>query len=464
MIRDKLYRDPVHDLIALDKNSTEDITLMELIDAPEMQRLRHIRQMGLANLAYHGAEHTRFSHSIGAMHVATRILDQLAREHPIPPNMRFATRCAALLHDVGHGPLSHLFESFMGIDHETWTQRIILEPSSRINQILRRHHASLPDEVVNIIREKARPRFLSQIISSQLDADRFDYLLRDSIMTGVKYGIYDFERLLHVLRLDERQENIVVATNGVQAVEKYLQARYHMYAQVYLHKTVRAGERTFGALLTRAADIAQGRPDNPVNPADNTFSSSEEKALHFLRLSPDNPLLHLLKNPASVDLTTYCELDDHLVFSALNRWEKSPDPILSDLARRITERRLFKTLDVSKVDRAADLESSARNAVRAAGLDPRYYCIMDSSGDVPYAPYNPLQPASSHILVEHGSPGHTRTRDIHEVSEVISGLARAAFTIRRIVFPGEGQYRHLRNEIMRIYYGSNPAPDLLTFE
>lgn len=463
MIRDKLYRDPVHDLIALDKNSAEDMTLMELIDAPEMQRLRHIRQMGLANLAYHGAEHTRFSHSIGALHVATRILDQLAREHPIPPNMRFATRCAALLHDVGHGPLSHLFESFMGIDHETWTQRIILEPSSRINIILRQHHASLPDEVVNIIQEKARPRFLSQIISSQLDADRFDYLLRDSIMTGVKYGIYDFERLLHVLRLDQHHENIVVANNGVQAVEKYLQARYHMYAQVYLHKTVRAGERTFGALLTRAADIAQGRFTNPTT-ADSPATSPEDSALHLLRLSPDNPLLHLLKNPASVDLATYCELDDHLVFSALNRWEKSPDPVLSDLARRITERRLFKTLDISKVGNAADLESAARKAVCAAGLDPRYYCIMDSSGDVPYTPYNPLQPSSSHILVEHGPPGQTRTRDIHEVSEVISGLARAAFTIRRVVFPGEGQYRELRNQMMQIYYGSNPTHDLLNFE
>lgn len=454
MIRDKLYRDPVHDLIALDKNSPEDATLMDLIDAPEMQRLRHIRQMGLANLAYHGAEHTRFSHSIGAMYVATRILDQLAREIPIHPRMRFATRCAALLHDVGHGPLSHVFESFMGVSHESWTRRIILDSHSRINKLLRNHHASLPTEVVNIISENARPRFLSQIISSQLDADRFDYLLRDSIMTGVKYGIYDFERLLHVLRLDARRENIVVAPNGIQAVEKYLQARYHMYSQVYLHKTVRAGERTFGALLSRAADLAQRTQSSrhPSAPAEGQVYTDP-----VLRLSSDNPFLRLLQEPSTVDLATYCELDDHMIFAALHRWMRSSDAILADLASRITERRLFKTLDISHVKNLKWKEKAAREAVKAAGLDPRYYLIFDSSGDVPYKPYNSLRPAAGHILVEHGTPGESRTRDIHEVSQVIAGLARAAFNIKRVIFPGDGAYTGLRKQMMDIFYGEDAA-------
>lgn len=443
MIRDKLYRDPVHDLIALDKNSPEDNTLMELIDAPEMQRLRRIRQMGLANLAYQGAEHSRFAHSIGAMWVATRVLDQLSREQTIPARMRFATRCAALLHDVGHGPLSHVFESFMHVHHESWTRRIILDKSSQINRILRHHHASLPAEVVHIIEEKATPRFLSQIISSQLDADRFDYLLRDSIMTGVKYGIFDFERLLHVLRLDARRENIVVAANGVQAVEKYLQARYHMYSQVYLHKTVRSGERVFDRLLTRAADIA-AKPG-------------------MLRLSEDNPLLGLLQKRANVDLETYCALDDHVVFSALHRWTDSEDLILADLAGRIMERRLFKTLDVSRVKNLRSREKLARVEIRRAGLDPRYYFIMDSSGDVPYKPYDPKRPAASpHILVEPPAPGTGKAQDIAEVSEVVSGLARAAFTVRRVIFPGEGKYAPLRQAMLRIFFEDESRTEFLT--
>ncbi len=442
MIRDKLYRDPVHDLIALDKNSIEDNTLMELIDCPEMQRLRRIRQMGLANLAYQGAEHSRFSHSIGAMYVATRVLEQLNRQEPVPARMQFATRCAALLHDIGHGPLSHVFESFMAVHHETWTQRIILDPGSAVNRILRQYHASLPTEVVNIIDGKSRPRFLSQIISSQLDADRFDYLLRDSMMTGVKYGIFDFERLLHVLRLDARRENIVVAANGVQAVEKYLQARYHMYSQVYLHKTVRAGERVFGSLLTRAADLADD--------AD------------LLRLRPDDPLLALLRNKSNAALETYVQLDDHLIYTALQRWQTCDDPVLADLACRIVERRLFKTMDVSRVKNLRAKEKMAREVIQAAQLDPRYYFIIDTSGDVPYRPYDPRRPTeSSHILVEQGRPYANETRDIFEVSEVVAGLARAAFTVKRIIFPGTVGAIDIRAEMSRIFFGADTSEGFL---
>ncbi len=443
MIRDKLYRDPVHDLIALDKNTVEDNTLMELIDAPEMQRLRRIRQMGLANLAYQGAEHSRFTHSIGAMWVATRVLEQLNRQQPVPPRMQFATRCAALLHDVGHGPLSHLFESFMGKHHEAWTRQIILDEHSTVNRILRQYHASLPVEVVNIIDGNSHPRFLSQIISSQLDADRFDYLLRDSMMTGVKYGIYDLERLLHVLRLDARGDNIVVAANGVQAVEKYLQARYHMYSQVYLHKTVRAGERVFGSLLTRAADLS-------VNP-------------ELLRLRPDDPLLALLQNKADADLSTYLKLDDHLIFTALQKWSECDDAILRDLSDRILNRRLFKTMDVSRVKNLKVKEKEARDEITKAGLDPRYYFIVDSSGDVPYRPYDPRKPTvSSHILVEQSKPFSNQTRDIYEVSEVVAGLARAAFKVKRIIFPGMAGTVDLRGVMSRIFFEADISESFLT--
>lgn len=441
MIREKLYRDPVHDLIALDKNSAEDNTLMELIDSAEMQRLRRIRQMGLANLAYQGAEHSRFSHSLGAMWVATRVLEQLSKEQPVPQKMRFATRCAALLHDVGHGPLSHVFESFMGVHHETWTRRIILDRTSRVNQVLRQYHASLPTEVVSIIEGNSHPRFLSQIISSQLDADRFDYLLRDSVMTGVKYGIYDFERLLHVLRLDARGENIVVAGNGVQAVEKYLQARYHMYSQVYLHKTVRAGERVFGSLLTRAADLAADAGK--------------------LCLLNDDPLLDLLRRKDRADISTYLHLDDHVIYTALHRWKSCTDEVLADLASRITERQLFKTMDVSRVKNLRSKENAARKEIRKAGLDPKYYFMLDTSGDIPYKPYDPRRPSvSSHILVDqnHLQGG---TRDIFEVSEVVAGLARAAFTVKRAVFPATAGGVDLREKMSRIFFAADTVDGFL---
>jgi len=436
VIREKLYRDPVHDLIALDKNSREDTTLMALIDCPEMQRLRRIRQMGLAHLTYQGAEHSRFSHSLGAMWVATRILDQLEKERPVAARQRFATRCAALLHDVGHGPLSHVFESFMGVSHELWTRNIILDNSSSINYILKQYHASLPGEVVAIIEGESHPRFLSQIISSQLDADRFDYLLRDSIMTGVKYGIYDFERLLHVLRLDHRGENIIVAPNGIQAVEKYLQARYHMYSQVYLHKTVRAGERVFGNLLRRAADLA-----------DNSEA---------LRLWPDDPLLHLLKQKEKTALSVYTAIDDAAIQTALHRWCDAKDPVLSDLSRRIIERSLFKTLDVSRVKNLRAKEKEARAAVEAAGLDPKYYFIVDTSGDIPYKAYDPRRPKqATHIKIESGA----QSKDIYELSEVVGGLARAAFTVRRAIFPASANGVDLRQIMTKIFFGRDETTE-----
>lgn len=439
LIREKLYRDPVHDLIALDKNSREDNTLMALIDCPEMQRLRRIRQMGLAYMTYQGAEHSRFSHSLGAMWVATRILDQLEKEQHVAPRLRFATRCAALLHDVGHGPLSHVFESFMKVSHESWTQRIILDPTSHVNRILKEYHASLPSEVVTIIDGGSHPRFLSQIIASQLDADRFDYLLRDSVMTGVKYGIYDFERLLHVLRLDERGDNILIAPNGIQAVEKYLQARYHMYSQVYLHKTVRAGERVFGNLLQRAADLVR-TPD-------------------LLRMWADDPLMTLLTRKTETDLQTYLALDDYAIQSALQRWTDSGDPILSDLSRRIVERKLFKTLDISRVTNLRAKEKKAKAILTDAGLDPRYYLIFDTSGDTPYKAYDPRKPGGvSHILVD-GAGG---PRDIYQLSEVVGGLARAAFSVRRVVFPAEANGVDLRNVMANLFLDKEADDDLLS--
>lgn len=430
MIREKLYRDAVHDLIALDKNSAEDRLLIALIDTPEMQRLRRIRQLGLAHLAFQGAEHSRFTHSLGVMWIATRVLERLGREQDIAPRLCVATRAAALLHDIGHGPMSHLFESFTGYHHEEWTNRIIASRESNVHRVLANYDSRLPGEVARIIKGESRPRFLSQIISSQLDADRFDYLLRDSIMTGVKYGIYDFERLLHILRLDKRGQNIVVAANGVQPVEKYLQSRYHMYSQVYLHKTVRAAEAMMKLLLRRASDLAKagGEPC----------------------LDSSHPLMLLLRQRERTLLEDYLALDDATVFSLLTQWRGCPDATLSDLSSRILNRDLFKSLDISHVRGLRAKELKARELVRRAGADPRYYFTIDTSGDLPYRPYDPSRQASDHILVESRGRGEAY-RDIHDVSRVVAGLTLAAFTTKRAIFPAEVRGKDIRRGIQRIF-------------
>jgi HD superfamily phosphohydrolase len=355
--------------------------------------------------------------------------------------MAFATRCAALLHDIGHGPLSHVFESFMGTHHESWTRRIILDPGSAVHQVLHTYHAALPGEVAGIIDGKSHPGFLSQIISSQLDCDRFDYLLRDSEMTGVKYGIFDLERLLHVLRLDERGENIVVSASGVQPVEKYLQARYHMYSQVYLHKTVRAGETVFARLLNRASDLAcKGKLDG---------------------VAEGEPLAHLLTEKSEASLESYLQADDNLLLAAVERWTRSNDEVLRDLSTRITERKLFKSLDVTHVKGLGGKVVEAKAAITEAGLDPRYYFALDMSGDVPYRPYNPALPEKAgHILIEN-SAGSGETVDIIRASEVVAGLARAAFAVKRAMFPAMAGNTDLRRKMAAIFYDRHTAETFL---
>ncbi|HWP34460.1 MAG TPA: HD domain-containing protein, partial [Thermodesulfobacteriota bacterium] len=253
----QVYRDPVHNIIPLDRARSEDRLLIALIDTPEMQRLRRVRQLGLAAYAYSGADHSRFSHSLGVMHVARRILERLAATAAIDPWERLVTACAALLHDVGHWPFSHAVEEIVAERHERWTARLIEDPDGAIHQRLAAYDPRLPQAVLARLSHASRPRFLADVVSSQLDADRFDYLLRDSLMTGVVYGRYDLEWILGTLAVDEANDRVVVHEKGHLAVVAYLQARHHMYQQVYFHKTVRAADVMLKGLLARAAELAR---------------------------------------------------------------------------------------------------------------------------------------------------------------------------------------------------------------
>jgi len=431
MIVEKLYRDPIHDLIALHKNSADDRLLMRLIDTAPVQRLRRIRQLGLAYLAYQGAEHSRFTHSIGVMHIATRILDHLAKEWPISRQQRLAVRCAALLHDVGHGPFSHVFEQVTRISHEKWTEKIITDPRSEVFQILSEYSRRLPQQVVDILAGRSSPAFLSQIITSQLDSDRFDYLLRDSLMTGVKYGVYDLERLIKVLRLDRAGDRIVIAPNGIPAVEKYLQARYHMYTQVYLHKTVRAAESMLILLLRRAASLL-----------------GQDK-LATVGICPH--LLRVLADPENSDLDDFLATTDDSIMYALNCWQSSTDAPLRYLANGLLKRRLFKTIDISKVHNIHEKLEKTKSLIRQAGMPPEYFFMVYESKNIAYRPYDPKEKQlSQHIVVEVSLP-NGEYRDIAALSPVAAGLARATAHVRRIVFPPEINGISLRQKIEAIF-------------
>ena len=219
---ERIYRDSVHNIIRLKTDSESGKLLVRLIDTREFQRLRRVRQLGLAHFAYQAAEHSRFTHSLGALHLATRVLAKLDLTNKISGEARIAVQCAALLHDVGHGAFSHVLESILDFHHENFTIEAVLSDETEIGQILKNFSNELPENIADIIRGTFRPMALAQLVSSQLDVDRMDYLLRDSLMTGAKYGIYDLEWIIKSLEIDEENDRLYVSARGIYAVEDYL--------------------------------------------------------------------------------------------------------------------------------------------------------------------------------------------------------------------------------------------------
>ena len=429
---ERIYRDPVHNIIRLRTDTDEGRVLVRLIDTAEFQRLRRIKQLGLALYTYQGAEHSRFTHSLGVLHVMTRVLDRLSERHEITREDRLAAQAAALLHDIGHGPFSHVMEKVLGFHHEAWTVKAVLSEETEVGQALRGYAADLPERVASIIEGRFQPAALAQLVSSQLDVDRMDYLLRDSLMTGAKYGLFDLEWIIKSLAIDEENDRIYVTAAGLYAVEEYLQARYYMFRQVYFHRTLRSAEAVLRSLLKRALRL---------------FSAGEEvwfaKGTAFEKVLRRNDLT----------ITEYLEVDDSDVLFHVKQWQRSSDEILADLSKRFTARRLFKAIDLDMpMAERPEFLSAARACVVQAGYDPDYYFIEDRASDVPYYNYYTAEGAEpkSRIYVEDGY-ARPRIREITEVSEVVRGLQRG-YELHRVCFPAE-----VKTEVYELYHNLTPS-------
>ncbi len=407
--------------------------MLRLIDTPEFQRLRRIKQLGLGLYTYQGAEHSRFTHSLGAFHLMTRVLDRLGEKHEIGADDRTAARAAALLHDVGHGSFSHVMEKVLGFHHESWTVRVVLSEETEIGRLLASYSAELPADVAAIIEGKFQPAALAQLVSSQLDVDRMDYLLRDSLMTGAKYGIYDLEWIINALAIDEEGDRIYVAARGLYAVEEYLQARYYMFRQVYFHRTLRSAEAVLRSILRRALRLLE----------------SGETVWR----APDTAFEKVLRRK-SLTLAEHLEIDDSDVIFHVKQWQRSGDPILGELSRRFVGRRLFKAIDLDMpVAERSDFLSAARECVQRAGFDPDYYFIEDRASDVPYYNYYTAEGVEpkARIYVEDGY-ARPRIREISEVSEVVRGLQRG-YELHRVCFPSE-----VKEGVYALYHSVAPRP------
>ncbi len=417
-----ILRDPVHGLVTFE--SEEQRLLVELFQTREFQRLRRIRQLGLTSLSYPGADHTRFSHSIGTAHVMGRFLERLRQlDRDLPYWQRITTErarealAAALLHDVGHGPFSHLFENAIANapSHEEWSSRIVQDPSSEVHQVLARTDPGLPRRVAELIRGKHDLPFLGAVMSGTFDVDRCDYLLRDAHFTGVGYGHFDLDWLLRSLRLgaaadDQLPELMVDGPKGLPAIESFVLARLFMFQQVYFHKASRASEWMLTRILARVAELVLEGVPLPGLPA----------ALADFALSHDT------------SLESYLSLDDFVLWESLRTWTSARDPILSDLSSRLFSRQLFKTHELfgEQLDPVWNSEALAitRSVAATHGFDPDWYVGLDVATDVPFE--------EEHAALSVRFPSGTQ-RSPAEVSLLLRRLNGEALERVRLIFPVE---------------------------
>ena len=430
-----ILRDPVHGLVSFE--TEEEQVVERLMDTPEVQRLRRIRQLGVTNYAFPGAEHTRFAHAVGTAHVMKLLLARLRQIHGELPFWQQVTTdrardalAAAFLHDVGHGPLSHLFEDAIPgtPHHEAWTERIILDPGTGVNKVLTELDPQMPERVAALACGKKATEasggealpYLAKAVSGTLDVDRCDYLLRDAHSTGVRYGDYDLPWLFRSLRFSPAKEGkapglAIDGAKGLPAIEAFILSRLFMFQQVYLHKATRAAEWMIRTALARATLTIAGGERLPLVPR------AIEHAAHGQPLA----------------LGDYLELDDAAVFTAMHAWEGARDLPLADMCRRIRARSLFKTYELFGEQAIApgrdEAHAVAREIAQKRGLDPDVYVGLDVSTDTPFGG----EPEPLLVVFQKGP-----ARPLSDVSFILARLAGQVLSrVRLIVAP------ELRDEI-----------------
>ena len=374
--KDLRVRDPVHDVITFSRADDFEQLIWRLIDAREFQRLRRIRQLGLSEFVYPGATHTRFSHSIGVFHTARSLVRILKSTQGTRFSQERANAavCAALLHDVGHGPFSHAFE---GVEktlgnakkHEKWTVQIVSE-GTEISGILSTHDSRLQRDVAELLEEEYPSDIYSSVVSSQFDADRLDYLRRDKLMTGTGHGGFDLAWLFNNIEVEKliiggegedipiEVEGLILGSKGLKAAEGYLLSRFHLYTQVYMHKATRAAEKMLGMLLQCLAELIS------VGNGDKTG------------LQKNHPLRRYLETDGRT-LENYLALDDFTVWGSLPMMAHSENRTVAHLAARLRDRKLYKCLDVGGRARrmGSDVVVRFQKQLREMDFDNNDVCI-----------------------------------------------------------------------------------------
>ncbi len=353
--KNKILNDPVYGFITIQHELTFD-----LMDHPFVQRLRRISQLGLSHLVYPGAVHNRFHHAIGALHLMQEAIAVLRAKGTDISDEEGEAACAAiLLHDIGHGPFSHALEHSIvkGVQHEDISALIMSRLNEELNGAL--------DTAIAIFNDHHPKRFLHQLVSSQLDMDRMDYLARDSFYSGVAEGKIGSERIIKMLAVQD--DRLVVEEKGIYSIEKFLMARRLMYWQVYLHRTVLCAEFMLMRVLKRAKALALSEVDVFTTPALSIFINESLDRAKFIA----DPEI----------LNRFCELDDSDITCALKVWQHHDDPILSELSKRIVHRNLFQIELRSQPFSNNEVETTIQDVAKGLGLsqeDAAQFVINDT--------------------------------------------------------------------------------------
>ncbi len=410
--REKVFRDPVHNYIRVEYQ-----VILDLIDTPEFQRLRRIKQLGTTSSVFQGAEHSRFTHSLGVYEITRQICDQFQLNYPSQvagdglwnDDERLVALCAALLHDIGHGAYSHTFEHIFNTDHELITRQIITNPETAINRVLTQVADDFPAKVASVIDHSYPNPQVVQMISSQIDADRMDYLLRDAYNTGTKYGEFDLTRVLRVMRPYDK--GIAFLANGMHAVEDYIVSRFQMYQQVYFHPVSRGMEVILQKLLQRAKFLYQ-QPD------------------HHQSLAPQLLIPFFEQN---FTLQDYLKLDDGVLNTYFLYWLDYPDSVLNDLADRFLSRRPLKSVAFSQQTQRVLPE--LRALTEQAGYNSEYYTAVNNSFDLPYDAYDPSAKSPKTQIEIIQSDG--QLEELSSLSDVVAAISGRFSGDERFYFPKE---------------------------
>lgn len=394
LLRTKVFRDPIYGYIEVDYKIISD-----LIDSREVQRLRRIRQLSGVSMVFQTAEHSRFTHSLGAYMMARLACEKIEGMDQVDEYQKVLLQMAALLHDIGHGPYSHAFEDVLGIEHEEMTIKMLLSIDSDVNQILAQYDDNLCYEIANIIGHQGKYPLLESLISSSLDVDRLDFLTRDAYFTGAVYGQVDYRRILRTMKIVDNQ--LYVRTSGVNAVEAYIMSRYHMYFQVYYHPVARSYEYLLENIFRRIVDLKE--TGKSLNDASAFFNVLKDKD----------------------DVVSYTELDDAYVNGLIKQYCRSKDPILKFLANSFIHRNLYECIDLTDVPSEGFV---TKLRARYNSEELKYFFVESKISGAAYFKTKKSDINDIKVLLPNGT-----VKSLEQYSPIVKGLITSSVrTISRI--------------------------------